>query len=886
MKTGMERLNMKKINLFSIAVLLLAVAACSNKKTETAGEGTETPSNIAGEASQVQCGEGEFLGTDGKTKVALKTAPSLYYANVDQWSAATLASAQDVLVRGSEIVYARAVPRSIAVSVGGAAAVIKSTVVPTLSLELYEKDGQLMLAAGNYNGVDYYKVSASALEPAGSNPYLGAVTDLSARDGKLCAVADGGRAVVETSTDGCSRILYEADSNLAANGKPLNAAHVAAVPEGCLAITRNYPKVEIKLIALIDLVKTFLTNAPERIDLRPFEDKLVQLSRDAAPKIINATVGSYDKVVFSDLDSYPEGGIATYTAFKKANWDDFSATNMVTYPGKKLLQLLKLFFETRAGGLFVAGGEVKRNAEIQGIAWSHTFNPPGGSVTFNELPHFSLPWFSEGAVEGSRYGFKTILAFSIFDFSGIGDANVASLPVEHFTWINDPGNPLSQPQNPKGLFTDFGLAEKKLFLNGFSSGSRVQANYDFDAGAKKLMDLAPYPNAFFPLKAKFNMKAFPLGVLRDGYFGLQIGPTKLFYKKAVAGATPALFLPMQHFGAISLANYKLGGLPVVYESPAGEATDKFVLVYVNGTTSKMLVEALKPDGAKSAATAAEVDLGAGTPALGAPFAPVAVFDDLMVVAIDSVAPGPVLETRIYVLKIDGDNLVPIDDGVNPYIESLPGIAYSIRPLRKADGKYSVLLMSKGSGAGEKVHRIDIAHNGTDVTESNAQSITVANIQDLVVGGDKAFALNAFGEVLPLNVAGTSLSVEASLGKIIDDPDHELNLSFCGLRQNDIYCSGFFDGVILQLFKFATDTKTQTTFKHQRPFLLSFTGSKLLATYDLDGGGIEVFDLSKPAPEVKVSADAPPADGSSGGGNDLDNAQFGGGGGCSLNPRLQ
>ncbi|HEX5035267.1 MAG TPA: hypothetical protein VFW62_12375, partial [bacterium] len=864
--------------------LLVAVAACSNKKTDTSST-TETPSTIAGEGGQVQCGEGEFIGTDGKTKVALKTAPSLYYASVDQWSAATLTSVQDVLVRGSEIVYARAVPRAIAVSVGGAAAISKTTVVPTLSLKLFEKDGQLYLAAGNYNGIDYYKVG-SALEPAGSNPYLGAVTDLSARDGKLCAAADGGRAVVETAIDGCSRILYEADANLAANGKPLNAVHVAAVPEGCLAVTRNYPKVEIKLIALIDLVKSFLTSTQERIDLRPFEDKLVLLGRDGAPKVINAVVGSYDKVVFSDLDAYPEGGIATYTAFKKANWDDFSATNMVTYPSKKLLQLMKLFFEIRAGGLFVAGGEVKRNVELQGIAWSHTFNPPGGSVTINEFPHFSLPWFSEGAVEGNRYGFKTILAFSIFDFSAIGDPNVASLPAEHFTWINDPINPLSQPQNPKGLFTDFGLAEKKLFLNGFSSGSRVQANYDYDAGAKKLMDLAPYPTAFFPLKAKFNLRAFPLGVLRDGYFGLQIAPTKLFYKKAQPGATPSLFLPAQHFGAISMTDYKLAGLPVVYESPAGEAGDKFVLAYLNPTTSKLLVEALKTDGSKSAVTSAEVDLGAGaTPAIGAFFAPVAVFDDLMVVAIDSISAGPTLETRIYVLKIDGDELVPMDDGVNPYIESLPGIAYSIRPLRKADGKYSVLLMSKGGGAGEKAHRIDIAHNGTDVTESNAQSIAVANIQDLVVGGDKAFAINAFGEVVPVNVAGTNLSLDAALGKIIDDPAHEFQLAFCGLRQNDVYCSGFYDGLIFQLFKFATDSKTQTTFRHQRPFLLSFTGSKLLATYDLDGGGIEVFDLSKPAPEPKISGDVPAPAEDSADGSGMENAQFGGGGGCSLNSRL-
>jgi len=878
---------MNKIKLFPIAAAILAIAACSNKKAEApSGETAEAPSNIAGESAPTQCGDGEFIGADGKSKVALKVAPSLYFANVDQISTSSLISAQDVLTRGAEIVYARAVPRGIAVSVGGAAAIKQTTLVPTLSLKLFEKDGQLYLAAGNYGGIDYYKVGAT-LEPAGSNPFLGAVTDLSARDGKLCAIADGGRAVVETSVGegACSRVLYEADGNLAANGQPLNAVHVAAVPEGCVVATRNYGKVQIKLIALIDLVKSFVTNAPERIDLRPFEDKLVQLSRDAAPKVINAVVGSYDKLVVSDLDVYPEGAIATYTAFKKANWDDFSATNMVTFQSKKLLQLLKLFAEIRAGGLFIVGGEVKRNAELQGIAWSHTFTPAGGDVTINELPHFSLPWFPEGAVNGTRYGLKTVMAFSIFDFSGIADPNLASLPAEHFSWINDaanPANPLSQPDNPKGIFTDFALADKKLFLNGYSS-SKVQSNYDFDAAAKKLMDLAPYPDAFFPLKARFNTKAFPLGVLRDGYFGISISPGfKLFHKKAELGATPTTFLPGQHFGAISMANYKLGGLPVVYESPAGEAGDKFVLAYVNGTTSKLLVEALKPDGSKAAATSVEVDLGPGaSPALGAPFAPVAVFDDVMVVAVDSVAPGPVLETRVYVLKIDGDDLVSIGDGVNTYIESFPGIAYSIRPLRKADGKYSVLLMSKGGG--ERVHRIDFAHNGSQVTESNAQNIAVANMQDLVVGGDKAFALNAFGDVLPINVSGTSLSAEASLGKIIDNPDHELKLSFCGLRQNDIYCSGFFDGAILQLFKFSTDTKAQTTFKQQRPFLISFTGSKLLVTYDLDGGGVEAFDLSKPAPEAKISAGEPAAPAGEGGGSSMDNAQFGGGGGCSLNP---
>lgn len=881
---------MNKIKFFAIAVALLTAAACSNnKKTETASEGSSNgTSNIAGESAPTQCGDGEFLGADGKTKVGLKTASSLYFASVDQLGDASLISAQDVLTKDGKIIYARAIPRAIAVSIGGAAAVKKTVVVPPLSLKLFDQDGQLYLAVGNYDGIDYYKVSESALEPAGSNHFLGAVTDLGAREGKICAIADGGRAVVETSaTPGaCSRILYEADNNLAGNGKPLNAVHVAAVPEGCMAVTRNYGKVELKLISLVELVKGFVTNAPERIDLRGLEDKLVLLSRDAGAKVVNASIGSYDKVVFSDLDSYPDGAIATYTAFKKANWDDFSATNMVTYPGKKLLQLLKVFFEVRAGGLFVAGGEVKKNAELQGIAWSHTFTPAGGNVTFNELPHFSLPWFPEGAVDGTRYGFKTILAFSIFDFAGIADPNVASLPGENFTWINDPSNPLSQPQNPKGLFTDFGLAEKKLFLNGYSSG-KVQANYDFDAAAKKIMDLAPYPDAFFPIKARFNVKAFPLGVLRDGYFGLRIGPgVKLFYKKADPAATPATFLPGQHFGAISLANYKIAGLPVTYESPNGEAGDKFVLAYVNGTTSKLLVEALKSDGSKSAVTDAEVDLGAGaTAVLGAPFAPVAVFDDVVVVAVDSVTAGPTLETRIYVLKIDGDTLVPMDDGVNPYIESIPGsIAYSIRPLRKADGKYSVLLMSKGGG--EKVHRIDFAHNGTDVTESNAQNITVANLEDLVVGGDKAFAINSFGDVLPLNVTGTNLSADASLGKIIDDPSHEINLSLCGIRQNDIYCSGLFDKVLIQLYKFSTDTKTQTTFKYQRPFLLSFTGSKLLVTYDIDGGGIEAFDLSKPAREVTIDSGAPAAPATEGGGGTaMDNAQFGGGGGCSLNPNL-
>lgn len=881
---------MNKIKFFAIAVAVLTVTACSNKKTDTtnATDGsTDTPSNISGESTPTQCGDGEFLGADGKSKVALKVAPSLYFASVDQMGDSTLSSAQDVLTKDGQIIYARSIPHAIAVSVNGATAVRKSVVVPPLSLKLFDQDGQLYLAVGSYDGIDYYKVSATALEPAGSNHYLGAVTDLGARDGKLCAIADGGRAVVETSVapGACSRILYEADNNLAGDGKPLNAVHVASVPEGCMAVTRNYGKVEFKLISLLELLKGFITNAPERIDLRGLEDKLVLLSRDAGAKVVNASVGSYDKVVFSDLDGYPEGAIATYTAFKKANWDDFSATNMVTYPGKKLLQLLKVFFEVRAGGLFVAGGEVKKNVELQGIAWSHTFTPAGGNVTFNELPHFSLPWFPEGAVDGSRYGFKTIMAFSIFDFSGIADPNVASLPGENFTWINDPSNPLSQPQNPKGLFTDFGLAEKKLFLNGYSSG-KVQSNYDFDAAAKKLMDLAPYPDAFFPIKARFNIKAFPLAVLRDGYFGLKIGPgVKLFYKKAELGSAPATFLPGQFFGAISLTNYKLAGLPVTYESPNGEAGDKFVLAYVNGTTSKLLVEALKTDGSKSAVTTAEADLGAGaTAVLGAPFAPVAVFDDVIVVAVDSVTAGPALETRIYVFKIDGDALVPLDDGVNPYIESIPGsIAYSIRPLRKADGKYSVLLMSKGGG--EKVHRIDFAHNGTDVTESNAQNIAVANLQDLVVGGDKAFAINAFGDVLPLNVAGTNLSADASLGKIIDDPSHELNLSFCGIRQNDIYCSGLFDKVFIQLYKFATDTKTQTTFKYQRPFLLSFTGSKLLVTYDIDGGGIETFDLSKPAREVKIEAGAPaaPAGEGAAGGSALNDGQFGGGGGCSLNP---
>ncbi len=910
----MKTISIQRLSYLSVALLLagslLGLNACSDKKgAAPGGDG----SNIGGQAggAGLQCAEGEFADASGQAKKGLKLQKSLYHALQDQVSNATLLSAQDVFMRGNDIYYARSVPSNIVVTPGGGAAIHRATVQPTLSLKFFEKDGQLILAAGNFAGIDYYTVSASELTPLASNHYLGAVTDLSARDGMVCAVADGGKAVVSTSPDAsgagpCSSILYEATDHTAANGAAMEATHVAAVPEGCLVVTRNQPKLQIKLMELVDFIRSFINSTPQRIDLRGIEEKLILLGKDGSSREIKPVVGSYDKLVISDLDMTSDGAVASYTAFKKDNWDGFSSVDMTAQPLRKIWMLLKLFAEVRGGGLFLVNGEVKKNAELQGAPVTFNLPYPGGTVTLNEFPHFSLPWFPEGAVDGNRYGLKSILSFSIFDFSGLNDPNVASLPVEQYTWNNTPGNPLSQPDNPKGLFTNFGLGQKKLFTNGLNSGG-LQSNYDYDAAAKTVMNSSPpYPATYKDLPAKFNTRAFPLGSLRNGYFGLKIGGgTGLFYKKADPSAPmPAPFLPGAHFGGFPgyPGNYKLAGLPVTFESPAGETGDMFVLAYNDKTNKKLLVEALKPDGAPAAISAAEVEVDPA-PLLGAPLAPVAVYEDAVVVAMN-VLNGANVEWRLFAWSIDaaaqklnflGDTTPP---GANAHFTAGTGntAALSIKPLGKdASGVYGVLVLQRGSG-NDKIVRVNFKHDGSLASQVGVQEAAIPDVVDLVVGGGKAFAVNKDGDVIPLDVSGGNIAAGASLGKIVDGANPKVYLTFCGMNGGSLYCSGLFKGSLFALYKFDTENKEQTTFKYNRPILLSFTGSKLLVSYSLDGAGIEAFDVTKPAPEPAAGGAAggnittgdgsgtPGTGGSGVGGIPAGGAV--GGGGCSLTTRAQ
>jgi len=238
------------------------------------------------------------------------------------------------------------------------------------------------------------------------------------------------------------------------------------------------------------------------------------------------------------------------------------------------------------------------------------------------------------------------------------------------------------------------------------------------------------------------------------------------------------------------------------------------------------------------------------------------------------------------------------DGTNPYFIEIPGLTLKIKALHKdTNGKYSALLEVIDPGSQEKVTRVDFEQDGSKVNGPTSADATVSNLKDLVVGSDKAFAITALGDVVPLDVS-SSISAGASLGKILDVPDHKMALGFCGLYQNDIYCSGLFNGVILQLFKFATDTKTQTTLVYSRPFLLSYVGSKLIVTYDLDGDGIEAFDLSKTPPQAAaidnsgqaITAGNNSATSGTGGAPQPQalpsGAQAGGSGGCSLTPEAQ
>ncbi|MCC7344209.1 MAG: hypothetical protein IT573_04670 [Deltaproteobacteria bacterium] len=911
----MKNISIRRFYHLSVALLLagslLGLNACSDKKgAAPGGDG----SNIGGQAggAGLQCAEGEFADASGQAKRGLKLQKSLYYALQDQMSHATMLAAQDVFVRGDEIYYARSVPSHIVVTPGSGAAIHRSTLQPTLSLKFFEKDGQLILAAGNFAGIDYYTVSASDLTPLASNHHLGAVTDLSARDGMVCAVADGGKAVVSTSPDAsgagpCSSILYEAGNHTAANGAAMEATHVAAVPEGCLVVTRNQPKLQVKLMELVDFVRSFISSTPQRIDLRGVEEKLLLLGKDGSSREIKPVVGSYDKLVISDLDMTSDGAVASYTAFRKDNWDGFSSVDMTAQPLRKIWMLLKLFAEVRGGGLFIVNGEVKKNAELQGAPVTFNLPYPGGTVTLNEFPHFSLPWFPEGAVDGNRYGLKTILSFSIFDFSGLNDPNVASLPVEQYTWNNTPGNPLSQPDNPKGLFTNFGLGQKKLFTNGLGSGG-LQSNYDYDAAAKVVMNAPPYPTTYKDLPAKFNIRAFPLGSLRNGYFGLKIGGgTGLFYKKAEPGAPmPPPFLPGAHFAANGITypgTYNLSGLPVTYESPAGEANDKFVLAYHDKTNSKLIVEALKPDGAAAAISAAEATIDPA-PEIGAALAPVAVFEDVVVVGMNVINGGNP-EWRLFAWSVDGaaQKLNFMGDTATPanahFANGAAGTAaMSIKSAGRTDaGIYSVLVLQRGSGGNDKIVRVDFTHNGSKVLSADVHDAAVTDPVDLVVGAGKAFAVTNGGDVIPLDLGGNNISAGASLGKIVDGPNPKIYLSFCGMNGADIYCSGMFKSSLFALYKFSTESKEQTTFKYNRPILLSFTGSKLLVSYSLDGAGIEAFDVTKPAPEPAAGGGAaggnittgdgsgtPGTGGSGVGGVPAGGAM--GGGGCSLTTRAQ
>jgi len=843
----------------ALLVSLLGLVACNGNKNAATTPGDN--SNLGEKAGTLQCADGEFSDAAGKSKIGLKIQTSLYYSMQDQVSTSTLLSGQDVYTKDGSIYYARSVPEGIMVTPGTGNAIKAKTLVPTLSMKFFEKDGKLMLAVGNYQGIDYYNVGTD-LTLASSNHFLGAVTDLSAKGDKLCAIADGGKAVVSTGPDAssggaCSAVLYQAADHNAANGKAMEAMHIAAVPEGCLVVTRNMPKLQIRLMDLVDFLRSLVVSIPQRIDLRGIEEKLVLLGNDGTSKDITPTVGNYNKLVVSDLDMTADGAVATYTAFIKDNWDTFSSIDAVAEPLHKIWAGLKLLAEVRAGGLFIVNGEVKKNAELQGTPLTFNLNYPGGTVTINELPHFSLPWFSEGAVDGTRYALKAIAAFSVFDFSGLNDPNVVSLPVEQYTWNNTPGNPLSQPGNPKGIFTQFGFAEKKLFLNGISS--KEQINYDYDNSAKVVMNAPPYPASYGALPFLLNIKRFPLGSLRDGYFGINIGGGKLFYKKAEQGAAPSLFAPGAQFAANGITfpgDYKLMGLPVTYESPSDATQDKFVLAYQDAVNKKLIVEALKTDGSAAAISSSEVPVDPA-PLIGAFLAPTAVFDDVVVAATNFITP----EWRLYAWKIDSNKLDFLGDPSNPTTDHFASGTNAVTMAVKAVGKdtngvYTVLVSEFGmGGVASKVVRVDFKQDGTTATQVGTHDVAVPDLVSVVTGGGKAFALNKDGDVIPLDLSGGSIAAGGSLGKITEDPAQKVFLPFCGMNGTDIYCTGLFTKTLLGTYKFSTEGKTQTTFKYNRPLVLSFTGSKLVVTYSIDGAGIEAFDVTKAPPAVSVSGGA-------------------------------
>ncbi|HKY62569.1 MAG TPA: hypothetical protein VJR29_04045 [bacterium] len=830
--------NTQKISsllLSAVLVLGLGLSACSKKEGSTTGDSGQSGENTLA-AGSLSCEPGEFLDASGKAKTKLTLRPSLYPGLVAYNTFATMAANQDLLVKDGTTYYVRSEPKLFRLSVNGNPAATVRTKVPTTALEIYESDGKIYLAVGSYKGIDYYEITASAANLLKSDTSLGLVTDISSRGKDLCVAADGGNAVVRTSSEAtggvCGQLLYNAAP---VNGRPELAQHVAAVTDGCAVSTRNMPRFEYSLGGLLEFIMPLLTGTPQLISVKSIEDRLLWLKTDGSTQEIKPVIGNYDKVLFSDLDSYADGAIASFTAFHKANWDGFSDQN---WGGTKVWLLLKTFCEIRAGGLFLSDGAIKKSVELSGMQGPFNLSP---SHVLAELPHFSLPYFPEGAVDASRYAIKGYWGLSLVDFSNYTDPSVTSLPVQERSKSSD-------PNLPRGLFTDMQLQGDKLFLNGSSAG-RLLANYDL--GTKQILDSSNGNQAYEPLDSRMNIATGPTTVLlplaptREGYVAMQIpavGGKYLFYKKADFDSAREFFKVMENFDPTlipNLSDFTIANMPVSFDSPAGAGNDKLGWAYVNPTAKQMIFEVTRPNGVAVAFTPNALDWP-NIQSL-APKGGLSLNDDLLVFGTNDSTGN----YSLFAFSIDPDGSIihlPLQTGMtSPSFHSVPGKVAKVAGLQKlAENKYQVLAVINDGGP--KVARITFERNDTHIIAVDPQTVAAPDIRDLVTDGASAYIVNKTGDIVPLNAAGTTLTAEASLGSILDDPAHSFStMASCALVGKEVFCGGFFSKSPLRLFRFNVDLKQQTTLAHHQPLFFTNGSSKLLMTYRLDGGGIEVFD---------------------------------------------
>lgn len=862
----------------TLAILVALQPGCSDNKNAGTGTPGGDTSNVGAETTgaatvPTDCQAGQYVDASGKAKTHLKLQPSLYPGMVVYASSASIPAFQDAYKKDATLYFAKSIPMGFAYAVNGTLVDKVLTDTPPMALKFYEDQGKVLLAVGHYNGLDFYEVGASSIQKVKSDAFLGLVTDLAARDGQLCAIADGGRAVVKTSLQAasgsaCGQVLYQMPEPPAGE-KPALAHHVGAAVDGCVVVTRNLRRFEWRMGSLLDWAFSLPKSSAGNMDLAKIKDQLLWLKNDGSVKEITPSIGNYDKVFFSDLSGFPDGVIATFTAFKSGNLNNYATSG-------NGMDLIESFFEIRAGGIFVVDGEIKKSVELSGLQGPWTI----AGHTLDEFPHFSLPYFPAGAVGGNRYAIKGVFGLSMADFSNYKDPNVTSLPMTERSGATDP------VLGGGGIFTDMQLVEDKLFLGGMANGHVLGV---YDLTTKDVLDLSNPAGVYHPMPAKLNSGALPLAATRNGMVGIVPGSGKLFYKPGDRDYSNLVAFQLKQFfnPAWPLADYQLEALPSVFESPAGETGDRVAYAYIEKTTEKLIVELLNNDGSKVAVSDTEVSVGDVAekgPVLGA----VGFQDELLAVGTNRDS-GAFKDFRLNVFAIVGDVLkhqtwsTVIPDG--------PGDqqAAKVLGMRKADGnQYHVYLLAYG--ADPLLTRVTFSRSGSNVDFVERKDVVVDKMISAVLAETKAYGIGRDGKVTPVNLE--NMTAEPSLGSITPD----VYISVCGLVKNSIYCSSLGKKFQFWMHSFNLDTKQSTHYPHHQPFLLSVYGSRLMASYSIDGGGTELIDVTKAAPEAApIESAGGNANGSAGGtGNENTGGPGGGsgaggvpaggaigGGGCSL-----